>query len=141
MQLSFEVIKEPWNEYELEDGTIIRSRFILKKVDINKDIQPPQLKIDFQHIASSIASKSSVQGIPSTDTFDPHNPTILNNDEKYSTRLQEWNEYICRDGTRIRVNCTVSNIQRTNKYDTYGDPIFVVNPLINMEVKPPFVNP
>ena len=31
--IDFEIIKEPWNKYQISDGSILRTRTILKKVE------------------------------------------------------------------------------------------------------------
>lgn len=48
-------------------------------------------------------------------------------DLDFRTLREEWNEYETEDGSRIRVKLVVSEIIRTDQYDTQTDqPLYVV---------------
>ncbi len=55
------------------------------------------------------------------------NETVDGIDLDFRTLREEWNEYETEDGSRIRVKLVVSEIIRTDRYDTQIDqPIYVV---------------
>jgi hypothetical protein len=48
-------------------------------------------------------------------------------DLDFRTLREEWNEYETEDGSRIRVKLVVSEIIRTDRYDTQTDqPLYVI---------------
>jgi hypothetical protein len=48
-------------------------------------------------------------------------------DLDFRTLREEWNEYETEDGSRIRVKLVVSEIIRTDQYDTQTDqPVYIV---------------
>ena len=55
------------------------------------------------------------------------NATVEGLDLDFRTLREEWNEYETEDGSRIRVKLVVSEIIRTDQYDTQADqPLYVV---------------
>ena len=55
------------------------------------------------------------------------NATVEGLDLDFRTLREEWNEYETEDGSRIRVKLVVSEIIRTDQYDTQTDqPLYVV---------------
>lgn len=55
------------------------------------------------------------------------NTTVDGIDLDFRTLREEWNEYETEDGSRVRVKLVVSEIIRTDQYDTQADqPIYVV---------------
>ncbi len=55
------------------------------------------------------------------------NTTVEGLDLDFRTLREEWNEYETEDGSRIRVKLVVSEIIRTDQYDTQTDqPLYVV---------------
>jgi len=58
----------------------------------------------------------------------------------YNTLGEEWNEYILEDGTKIRIKTTVTKISRTDKYEKIGDPIYLVETNVMMQVTKPKIS-
>ena len=46
---------------------------------------------------------------------------------KFTTTLEEWNEYKCEDGSTLRMKTVVAKIYRTNQKNVQtGEPVYVV---------------
>jgi len=137
--LDFEIIKEPWNKYEVIDGAFLKTRFILKRVDM----QPLgndkfTFKIDGQPLYA-IFGAPSLKGTPTTQKYSPQElkDSIVQDGLGYNTLGEEWNEYILDDGTKIRVKSTVTKISRTDKFEGSGDPIYLVDTNAIVQVTKP----
>jgi hypothetical protein len=62
--------------------------------------------------------------------------SIVNEDVRYTTIAEEWNEYLAEDGTKIRVKLTVVKVSRTNKRDVDGEPIYLVQTSLLPQIQP-----
>jgi len=142
--LDFEIIKEPWNKYEIIDGSILKTRFILKKVVVQPlGKNKSTFQIDGQTV-TTIFGSPELKGTPSTQAYSNQElkNSITQDGLGYNTLGEEWNEYILEDATKIRVKTTVTKISRTNKYEKTGDPLYFVTTSIIMQVtKPKKYNP
>jgi hypothetical protein len=131
--LDFDIVKENWSVYNLEDGNKIRARVML--VSIKGQRVPPQ-KGDLVAPETSLTLKIDAppnrrgpKGSPATpeEINDPknHNGTevgILNSNEP-------WNEYhVSNTDIRIRVKLVLNIVWRIkDRFDNLGDPVYVVN--------------
>jgi len=140
--LDFEIIKEPWNKYEIIDGSILKTRFVLKKVveqPLGKD--KSTFQIDGQPITSTFGSPE-LKGTPTTQVYPPEElkKSIVQEGLGYNVLGEEWNEYILEDGTKIRIKNTVTKISRTDKYEKIGDPIYLVETNVILQVTKPKIS-
>lgn len=131
-ELDFEVLREPWNKYNLRDGSNIKSRYVMTKVKkrepTSKEDEKTAYGIEGQNITITYNVPEELEGPPSKQRYGPRelSRSIVEDDVGYSTLSEEWNEYIVEDGTRIRVKDTIVKVSRTNKTDKNGDPIYLV---------------
>lgn len=137
--IDFDVVKEPWNKYELNDGTIIKTRIVLKKL-VKEMLDKKQGKFGIDAQPVTVVLTSSEQNGPPDPK--PHPPeelrqSIEKDDLRYTTLAEEWNEYIVDDGSRVRIKSTVMQISKTTKFDRNGDPIYLVDTNNLVEVKLP----
>ena len=140
----FEVVREPWNKYELMDGSIIKSKFVLKKIDSYVDNNKGKFNIDGENIVVVYADPS-LKGSPDKRIYPPAElkKSVVKDDMRYSILFEEWNEYLMDDATRIRLKTTVTKVSRTDKHDKSGDPIYLVdnNAMMNIKKPPQFNKP
>ena len=128
-ELRFDVIREPWNEYELPDGSILRVKHVLLRIF---RIEEPEGRISWETDVRSNVVLSHVpegsKGPPSSVTYSHEQlrSQIVEHDVDYKTLSEEWNEYVLEDGTKIRIKFTVTRISKTDKFDRRGEPIYVV---------------
>lgn len=138
--IDFDIIKEPWNKYELGDGSILKTRCILTK--IHKRIKIGEntagYGIDSQNMIVIYNVSPNLKGEPSTQAYGPKEleTSIVQDDIRYTTISEEWNEYVAEDSTRIRLKTTVTKVSRTNRYDKNGDPRYLVKTSILPQIKP-----
>ena len=135
MQKDFEVVevvssKEDWSKYKLEDGTILKIRFILIKAlrETNLDqFGNPVYHLNSQNIVGMVPLKSSF-GTPSPHiTQEELSSSISHEDMKFEAIQEPWNDYELADGTKVRVKLVLSMVSKTDKYESHGEPVYLVN--------------
>jgi hypothetical protein len=116
--IDFDVIKEVWNFYKIDDGTILKIKMVLLRV-----IQDPD---PLGNLKTGTLINTIIAPIP---------PKELRNKQKlepkfdmgFSTMKEDWNEYDINDGTILKIKPTIAQIDRTDKLDPRGEPLYVVN--------------
>lgn len=127
--IDFEIIKEPWNIYKSKDGSTLKIRFVLIKV-IKEGIDEtgnPIYGINSSNVVGVIAPKN-LKGTPSP----PYTPkelasSIVEDDIAFDTVSEDWNVYKLKDGVTLNIKLVLVKVSRTNKFDSRGDPIYLVN--------------
>lgn len=149
--LEFEVEREVWNEYEVEDGdyrVTLKMRSILIKVlkprimqpsalpliGVPKDAHPPQdshkqdLQLSFQNIVVISNCPSELMGTPTP----PNSQDVsqLKTEEVNFTPFKEdWNMYAVSppSGPKLKIKLIVSNVSKIKgAYDQFGYPMYLV---------------
>jgi hypothetical protein len=131
--VDFEIDREEWSVYNLEDGNKIRARVILVSVRATRippqkgDLIAPETNVQVK--VDSPLNRRGPKGSPATpeEISDPKGNggvevRILNSNE-------HWNEYhLIGSGIRVRVKLVLNRIFRIkDRYDNVGDPVYVVN--------------
>lgn len=135
--IDFEIIKEPWNKYQIQDNSVLRTRTILKKIERVIDGEKISFQMDAQTI-TVVDPDPSLKGTPSKKpiTKEEMQKSIEKDDMRYDTIAQEFNEYQLDDGTNIKIFSNVSRISRTSLKDAKGDPVYMVSSNNSIQVKP-----
>jgi hypothetical protein len=138
IELDFEVIKEPWNKYNLMDGSNLKTRFTLLKV---KRTMAQQGKPSY-----SIKSRNDVEAYNVPDNLRgpaakfPVPPDELKKAKKqevgFSTLYEEWAEYLVEDGTRIRAKVSLVEVSRSERTNPEREPIYLANQSVSITIKP-----
>jgi hypothetical protein len=118
--------KEIWSYYDLDDGTILKIKTILISVyDAGADLQGnPSINLQ----------TANVIGVtPQTDTFEPL-------DEKKDLQFKEkydnpWNEYTLDNDYILMLKPTITQVDRTGKYDLRGIPLYIIQSQVAAKVK------
>lgn len=137
--IDFEVLKEPWNKYEISDGSVLKTKFILKKIQVKElSEKKANFNIDSQNL-TVIYPATELKGEPDNKAYSPVElkKAVKKEDLRYNISQEEWNEYLLDDATRIRVKTTVIRISRTSKFDKVGDPIYLVDTSAIVDIKRP----
>jgi hypothetical protein len=121
----FDIIREGFSEYSLEDGTIIRVRAILLKVIKNGT----EMRLNEKTFAASF-SPQEMKGqptlkVPLEDIAKIEN-AIKKENLDYETVKEEWNEYKLSSGELMSVRAILVSASLTDMYDENGDPIYGV---------------
>jgi len=139
--LDFDVIREPWNMYELRDGSILKTKHILTGVRKYEKEGGRRKGYDIRGQTINITHyvPEDMKGPPSEKPYTPEElkSSIVEEDMGYTTLMEEWNEYAIEDGAKIRIKHTVSRVSKTNKYNGDGEPIYLVEGDTLIKIKPP----
>ena len=121
--IDFDVIRENWNEYLIEDGTKLRVKFIMIKVLKNKNMGE-DYRFNCTHVIG-ITSPLNRSGQPSV-IHDPKEVlnSIIQEDIGFKEIKVDWNEYRLKDNNKIMAKPVITLIQKTDKFDEFGDPIY-----------------
>lgn len=135
--IDFVIANEPWNEYQLEDGTVIKFRVILKRIKKEK-LSEKQFNyvFDSQNLLVILKIPSHLMGEPD-NTLKKIEKENLIKDTNFSVKQEDWNDYMLSDGTRLRIKASVIAVYRTDLYDKNGEPIYHVESTIQPMIKPP----
>ncbi len=138
--IEFDVLREPWNVYQLEDGPILRVKYVLARV-VKQKVAGATAGYAFkgQNVVSLSHFPEELRGSPSTRMYTPEElqASVVNENVRYSTLVEEWNEYATEDGATIRVKITVIQVSKTNKIDKEGDPMYLVKTSLFPQITPP----
>jgi len=137
--IDFDVVREPWQKYELNDNTIVKSKYVLTRLFKKaKEDGKHGYTIDGQTL-TIIMVPSELKGTPDSTKYTPqqYKESVIQDEVRYTTISDEWYEYIVDDGTRIRLKMTIIGIQKTSKFDRNGDPVYLVNNSALLQVRLP----
>lgn len=140
VELDFDVVREPWNRYEFSEGPILKTKVILKSVSRKTEADGKiGYGLDFQHITAVGHVPIDLQGPPTDKKYSPQElqSSIVNDDVRYSTLREEWNEYVAEDGCKIRLKITVASVAKTDKCNNKGYPIYMIKVGVLPELRPP----
>lgn len=141
--VDFDVIREDWNRYKLEDGAIIKTKFVLINVMMEKtmkelisEAKTKKKKKSEKLMGVAIQSKNVVgaevpkklRGSPSS----PYTPqelqaSIIHKDVDFEVIKERRSEYKLKNGMTIKVKSSPFTISKTNKFDSQGLPLYIVN--------------
>jgi len=128
--VDFKIIREDWNIYELSDKATLRIRVILAKV-----IKTGQYKPDGEPIYGlattnyvTVKTPSELMGPPTVPSPKPEQIALSDMVEvDFEPKIENWNEYLLEDNTKLRIKLAVTKVRRSNFYDTMGYPIYHVD--------------
>lgn len=132
--LDFEVIKEVWSVYELQDGTKIK---ILCMLDSVRNVKERERSMAINQRIVALCDES-VCGKPAKKRHTPEqiHQSIEMAHCDYTTLRYEPSEYILDDNTRIVVHHNVVSIARTRLFDQNGDRIYEIEAKGNFTISP-----
>ncbi|ABK77186.1 hypothetical protein CENSYa_0553 [Cenarchaeum symbiosum A] len=125
--IDFEVVKERWNVYELEDGTKLKTRNTLRSVWVETDSLGAVAYHCDIHNMRVVLCHTSKQGEKDQT---PHTPSqLMENIEKrvcrYETMSYEASEYTLDNNVGIVFHLNLNRISRTSLFDPKGDRIYL----------------
>jgi hypothetical protein len=124
--VDFEIADEGWNLYEVEDGTRLRARVVLKTVIKFED---GRYLFGVEQITGIAFLPEKLRGPPSTQKYSPEelSKNIEIEDLEFKTLKENWNVYRLSDGLTVSIKCAVTQINRTRLFNELGEPIYTVN--------------
>ncbi|MGQ9641924.1 MAG: hypothetical protein ACUVUF_07370 [Candidatus Bathycorpusculaceae bacterium] len=124
--LDFKVLNEPWNEYKLEDGSILKVKVVVIGV-----IKESENAFSLQTTnAIGVIPNPKYLGLPSPPLKSGENLSsyIEEDDIKILDHTDYWNEYeIPSENIKLSVKGVLVSVARTNRCDEKGIPIYIAN--------------
>jgi len=131
--VDFEVIKEPWNTYALEDGTRLRAKMVLTQILQEKKFDEKGRPIfggtfEAQNlITAKVPEKLRRKPTRGGYSREELLKAVVKDDMEILDAKENWNEYKLADGVIIRIKNSVVRVSRTEKYNNKGEPIYLVD--------------
>ncbi len=136
--IDFEVIKERWGKYNLDDGSILKIKFILTNIKTFDQNGKKQYSANIQNIQTVYCSEHLI-GEPSKATYS--NELLQKNVEKDDVSVDPLeipaNEYILDDGTKLKVFPQVIKVSRSSLKNNLGEPIYMVTTNVTINYNAP----
>jgi hypothetical protein len=151
--VGFEIEKEDWDKYKLVDGSLLKARFILtgilmdKTIDeirgILKELAPGQVpKIGFGFRSQYLFATEppqNLRGAPAVRKYSVEElrNSIVKEDIDFETLKSTWNSYRLENGITVKCRLSPTVVSRTNKFDEGGMPIYIIDSTIDVKVTMP----
>ena len=130
--LDFTTEREEWSRYDLADNSILKVKFVLTQVRRNND----EYAVDTSRLYIVLTNE---RGEPDARVRTPQEVqnSITNRNIRFTTVLQDWNEYVLDDGSRVRIQPMVNSVSKTSLFDNHGNPVYWVEVLQSTQVQKP----
>lgn len=139
--IDFEVIKERWGKYNLDDGSILKIKFILTNIKTFEQDEKKRYNANIQNIQIIYASERLIDE-PTKGTFT--NIILQQNVEKDDVGFEALeipvNEYIIDDGTKLKMFPQVIKIARSSLKNKLGEPIYMVTTNVTINYNAPKIS-
>ena len=125
----FNTIKEDWNEYEIEDGTKLRIKFVMVKI-VRQKILGTSGEYNYAFNSHNVVGVySSKLREPDMKRYSPEeiSKSIVKTDMKYTVLKEHWNKYLIKkDKTEILAKVVITDIQKSDKIDEHGEHHYLI---------------
>ncbi len=136
--IDFEVLKESWGKYQLDDQSILKIKFILTDVKISQNLGKTNYDTSLQNIQVIYPAEHLI-GKPNKSVFS--NELLKNNIEKddvsLNTLIAPANEYFLDNRTKIKIFPQVIKASRTSLKNRFGFPIYLINTNVTINFDTP----
>ena len=123
----FEVLKEPWNEYDLSDGSVLRVKFVLKQLILHGDTSGG---IDFQfQTVVALNAPASLWGKPGRSySLKEVEDAIVERGIGHTPTTIAPSLYIVQSDQpfQLLIDGLVNSASRTNLFNNIGQPVYHV---------------
>lgn len=133
-EIEFDIIREVWSSYDLEDGTVLRSRTVLMKVMGPKKLPPKGTAVPLGfsfHQLNTITAPPALRGPPNSTPMPVNELQRLPNEEvEIVTEREAWNLYRLRGLTGpkgLKTKVVVPSVFKVSgQYDQEGNPQYII---------------
>jgi hypothetical protein len=149
-EVEFEVEKEVWNIYELEDGNervTLKMRCILTKIikprimqnempliGLPPETQPPKrvqqqdLNMSFQNLLVVSNCPPNLMGTPSPPMLPNELQQLPTEEIQFTPFYEDWNVYTLQpSGQKIKIKLVVSSVVKVpGQFEQFGYPLYLV---------------
>lgn len=148
--VNFDVVREGWNSYKLEDDATIKTKFVLIDVIMEKNYKEKierakmekgvriELGFSSQNVVG-VEVPLGLRGEPSTKTYtrDDLRASVVKDDMDFEVIKETWNVYALEKGIVLKARSSPVNVARTSKCDSRGLPIYLVDFTADVKVSGP----
>lgn len=139
--LGFQATREDWGEYRLSDGTVLRLRQVATNVRVAAGARPGErgVSVDVGPIEMATVAPSELWG-PASAAPIPNEElahSIAERGLRVTPIREMLCEYRCEDRTRVALRLTIHEVSRTTRFNTSGEPVYVVSSQPQLSVVPP----
>lgn len=125
-EIDFQVVKEEYTRYLLDDRTLLKVKIPATKMiesDMIDATGYPSIAVNTTSIVCAIVPEH-LKKEPSSTGINPSvdRPVEVN----FSMSEEVWQEYHTKDGYKILVRPVVTKVLKYDKYNTFGEPIYSV---------------
>ena len=125
--MELEIIKEPWNKYQLADNTILNIRIMLENLRRTIRGGLTYYEIDTaNHIIVKPDPSLRGDASPNRVSADEISKNIEIKDLCFDILEEESNKYLLDDGTQMKIRLNVTHISRSSLKDQKGNPTYHV---------------
>jgi hypothetical protein len=148
--VNFEIEREGWSLYRIEDRTLLRARFILtgvlmegkleEMVEQLKPGQKPKLGLFLRSRRVFTAeSPLELRGNPDSKAYTTTElkSSITNEDMDFETIREVWNLYKLENGITLKARLSAVTINKTNKFESAGMPIYTIDSNVDVKIELP----
>lgn len=150
--IDFSAEREEWNKYVVEeDDTIIRAKFLLTGAMVDKTMEGimkeaknprGKLRIGFSIKSQNVFAVESPPRLrgPSDSrrySVEELRASIVKPGLDFKTTSESWNSYLFENGMRMKAKLSPTSISRTNKFDSGGIPVYVLDFTIDLVLNLP----
>lgn len=125
-EIDFQVVKEEYTRYLLEDRTLLKVKISATKMIESDRIDAtgyPSIAVNTTSIVCAIVPEH-LKKEPSGTGIDPSVDRPVEVD--FSMTEEVWQEYHTKDGYKILVRPVVTKVLKYEKYNAFGEPIYSV---------------
>lgn len=126
--VDFKVKNEDWSIFQLEDGSILKAKFVLINVLAKRSGKGFEGSLQTQNVLGVFAPQD-LRGKPSEPYTKEELTKSVVQDDVDVTRVisQPWNEYELDNGLLLKIKIIPVHIARTSKYEKEGMPVYLVD--------------
>jgi hypothetical protein len=151
--VDFEIEKEGWDVFRMADKTMLKIRFVLLRVLMDKTMEeirvavknlPPDqpLKIGLGFTSQNLFSvepPKNLRGQPDDKRYSIEDlrGSTTEEDIDYETVRSNWNIYVLKNGMKLKARISPTVVSKTSRFDNMGMPIYIIDFLIDMVVMMP----
>jgi len=127
-EVDFDIVREDWTRYRLEDGTILRVRIALVKLVPTgmSELGTPDIGVLSQNILSTVVPKELLKRGGQTKPGRISAQDIKEGKDLgfELMGLPQWQEYKTRDGWLVMVKPEIGRVVRLSYYNDVGEPVY-----------------
>ncbi len=125
-EVDYEIIKEDWNKYILEDNSRIKGRLILTRVLQSKE-NLKEYTFDFSLPLYVVSCNEDQMGETNKEPQQQELTKLPQQEIAIKEQFEKWNEYKISNN-RLKIKLVVSEIRRViNRFDLNGYPYYIIN--------------